>query len=208
MNFKKKLQIFAMLFIFCSFNYSVKSYSKKKLEDFHTWVAISEMMTSMPFIFSDNPTQNEFYLSAPSMLLERFCSLALEDYSLISIATSIAKVLKLCANPEFSKKIGKSKPNYLFLECALISAAYSTIMRIYPEKKNRIKRRVYRMIARSLVEVVFDLIVEFGDRGYTIKDGEVISDVANIFWRFCCALVFNGVSEYIGEKMIQGTKKK
>jgi hypothetical protein len=182
-------------------NFSVKAYARKDLETFKTNVAIVETVLSLPFILSNKPSVELLQIPYPATLVKGWVSCALEaDNSYISCIKALIIILKLCANPEFSRTVGISHPKYLILRNILVSILHVIIMKTYPEQKHRTKRRVFRAAIFAFIDSFFFSNSNSYNNQY-LREGELI---AVFLGRFCGKLIVNGINEYIGEKIIQG----
>jgi hypothetical protein len=188
---KKFLRFYILVIIFLVSNFSAMAYTRKDLENIQNGSSVANLILSLPFIISDNPSESTFNMSLPAVIPEGLLESALESSNLIAIVTVLSKRLRLYANPEFAKKVGIPHPVLLSILTLII---YKIIMKKYPTQKNRIKRRVIRAIVMATMKAFLQSSVE--------EDQSASKFLGN----FLSALVAHSLGEYIGEKIIQGAE--
>lgn len=185
---KKCLRFCVTIVLFLTLNFSANAYTRKDLEKIQTSSAVAELILSLPMLLSDHPSKELKLLPVPAIIVERATTSALESVSLISEITNLIRIFKLYNNP---------KP--ILAQKVLSIIVHKIIMKKYPEKKNRIKRRVLRIFANTAI----DFILSRDQEGKKLL-GE--NPNASSLGQSLELLVIFLVAEFIGEIIIQGAE--
>ena len=190
----RSLGVGLLLTFFCfTLNNSANAYTKKNLENLQLGSAIGELVLSMPFLLDRNLNTYKFALSFPADILERQISCTLEkDTHLISELTILLKHWKI-------------HPNFLvarFIATCLFRLSNVVIKSIWHRSyKERSDRRFVRAIINSFIGLIVFAPIFKDDSFRQYLDASPAET-------FITLLLSNGLGEYIGEKIIQGTEEE
>ena len=186
----RSLSVGLLLTVFClTLNNSANAYTKNDLENLRLGSAVAEFIFSLPFLSDIRGSPDQLVLSISAAISEGLASISLEsDTHLISEITMLFVLGKVHEN------LAKAR----LAETCLFRLSNYLIKNNYKERSNR---RLIRSIVHSFIASFIISVIIMDGNPYRRYDVSPLG-------MFITFLAINGLGEFIGEKIIQGTEEE
>lgn len=197
---KKSIYILGIVIFSIFFQVNAYAYTKKDLTELQENAALADCILTLPYILSDR--EELIFLPMPAILLEEITATALENNTdLRSEMMRLIRDFKLLS--QLPRYRGKVDYKMYFLKIILTRMANYMIKASCLGDDLRVKRRIIRVIITSMIDALL-LPMPNNKQNERFEGGELLAiEIAAFAGKFCSGLFFNGIAEYIGEKIIK-----